>query len=175
MTYSERAREVGVVRRVRVQVEEGERSAADLVRDPARLFVAPVVDAIALQPAERVSAASSALPRSTQPGLPSGGDGVAAEERGVERHAGLQASAIRPADPSRRGKDAKSRTLSAIAPSTCPLRGDRIFVKPLRQRSRKADRASAPATSPPGAPRGCAANPRVVEARGASVNCAAAP
>ena len=37
-----------------------------------------------------VSAASSASPRSTIAGLPAGGHGVAAEERRVERHAGLQ-------------------------------------------------------------------------------------
>ena len=86
----ERAREVGVVRRVRVDVEERQRSLSDLIRNATGLFVAPRVDAIALQSPEpgeaRLERLSTVHPRR----LPSGGQRVPAEQRRIQGHAGLQ-------------------------------------------------------------------------------------
>ena len=86
----ERAREVGVVGRVGVLAEARQRPRAHLVGDAARLLVAPVEDAVRLQPAEARERAVEHGAAVEHRRLPACGQRVAAEERRVERHARLQ-------------------------------------------------------------------------------------
>jgi len=86
----ERTRKIGVVRGVGVDVQQRERTASDLIRDPSRLFVAPVVVSIALESTQSRQAGAERSASIDPRRLPSGGQRVASEERGIQRHARLK-------------------------------------------------------------------------------------
>ncbi len=79
-----------VVRGVRIVIQERQRTATDLIRDAAGLFVTPVIDAIGLESTEPSQAGIERLTAIKPRRLPSGRERVASEEGRVQGYAGLK-------------------------------------------------------------------------------------
>src|SRR6266487_5383417 len=82
--------EVRVVRGVRIDIQERQRTATDLIRDAAGLFVTPGIDAIGLESTEPCQAGIERLAAINPRRLRSGRERVTSEEGRIQGHAGLK-------------------------------------------------------------------------------------
>jgi hypothetical protein len=86
----QRAREVGVVRGVRIEVEKRQWSTTHLIGDASWLLVPPVVHAVTLHAAQPCQTRVERFTTIQIRGLPTRCERVAAKQGRVQRHPGLQ-------------------------------------------------------------------------------------